>query len=333
LGSNKCYHHLKMQYYWPRMKESINEQLQNCDLCLKHKPCKINYKIPGQNLNTKMLFEKIAIDITGPLERTTDGYVYILGIIDHFSKIFRLVPMKNATSESVVEALMINWISIFGIPNSIHSDRGSAFESVLFKQLCSSLSIKKTRSTPYYPQGDGVVERLFGTVKPIIKICCEEQGYNWTKVLPGIQLSLNNSKIEKLGFSANEIVFGTQWNDIQTSQETNNNYPFIRYNSVDERVAHVKQTLKRISSIIKMKQGNERSHETQPIRQPNIKLNDIVYVKTLVTRTGRNAYDGPYKVIKNLGLNAVRVINLKTWKEIEVNLSHVKRAGKCEGRL
>ena len=50
-------------------------------------------------------FEKVSLDITGPLPKGTHGEKYILGIIDNFSKYPALIPLKNSTAEQVAKAM------------------------------------------------------------------------------------------------------------------------------------------------------------------------------------------------------------------------------------
>lgn len=55
---------------------------------------------------------------------------------------------------------MGEFICRFGVPESIHTNQGRSFDSTLFKEMCSVLGVEKTRTTPYHPQGDGMVERV-----------------------------------------------------------------------------------------------------------------------------------------------------------------------------
>ena len=133
---------------------------------------------------------------------------YILDITDHFSKYTLLVPLKTTDSETIIEAIFARWISIFGIANSLHSDRGSNFSSYQMHQFCKALGIKKTFSIPYYPQGDGIIERVFKTVKPMIGIVTAENGMDWDKALPNVEFGIRNTRSRQTGFTPNEILFG-----------------------------------------------------------------------------------------------------------------------------
>eukprot|EP00731_Ephydatia_muelleri_P021935 Em0014g526a len=42
--------------------------------------------------------------------------------------------------------------------DSLHTDQGRNFEAKVLKEVCQLLGVKKTRTTPYHPQSDGLVE-------------------------------------------------------------------------------------------------------------------------------------------------------------------------------
>ena len=166
---------LKENFLWHGMDKDISEVIGACTLCQRYKNG-VKRKKDSGTLCSYSPFEKIVIDITGPLRQSKNGSKYILLIIDHFSKYLRLIPMKQTRSIDVARALIVHWISIFGIPRSIHSDRGTNFNSSIMEEVYRYFGILKTKTTPYHPEGDGVVERAIRTVKPLLSIRCEEFG-------------------------------------------------------------------------------------------------------------------------------------------------------------
>ena len=53
-----------------------------------------------------------------------------------------------------------DWWVWFSLPTQLHSDQGRNFKSEVIAEMCRLLHIVKTRTTPYHPQSDGLVERF-----------------------------------------------------------------------------------------------------------------------------------------------------------------------------
>ena len=44
----------------------------------------------------------------------------------------------------------------YSVPEQLHSDQSHQFKSELLMEICKLLNIRKTRTTPYHPQCDGL---------------------------------------------------------------------------------------------------------------------------------------------------------------------------------
>ena len=114
------------------------------------------------------------MDICGPLTTSDKGNKYILVIKDTFSKYTEAYAMKNQEAETLARLLVWNWIQKYGGPEQLHTDQGRYFGSKLIKQICEVYGIKKTRTTAYYPQRDGQVERYNKTMMNLIHALVEK---------------------------------------------------------------------------------------------------------------------------------------------------------------
>ena len=209
LGINKTHGLLKDRFYWPNMKETINRVLKMCIPCQIYKE-KLPHKRSELILDsTSQCFERIGIDICGPFKVSRNGYKYIIGIIDYYSKFPVLVPCRSPpTSKMLIQKLFRHWISYFGMPRSIHSDGAAYFTSNEFRMFCDKHNVLKTTSTPYYAQSNGLIERLFKTVKPLLYATVESHNTDWDDALPRIEMGLRASKHSITGSSPFEVVFG-----------------------------------------------------------------------------------------------------------------------------
>ena len=155
-------------------------------------------------------FQRVAIDIMGEFSETENGNKYILVICDYFTKWTQAFPLPDQTAFTVAETLMINCFSLFGLPETIHSDQGRNFESELFQELCKLLNIRKTRTTPYHPQSDGMVERFNRTCQQMLKIFVNENRDDRDDHLPYIMMAYRSSPHESTGLSPNVLMFGDE---------------------------------------------------------------------------------------------------------------------------
>ena len=99
----------------------------------------------------------------GPLPLSTKGHKYILVITDLFSKWVEAFPLAVTDSETLASVLMDQVVCRYGVPRSLHSDQGANLNSQVICALCKRLGINKMRTTAYHPQGNGQVERNFGS--------------------------------------------------------------------------------------------------------------------------------------------------------------------------
>ncbi len=81
--------------------------------------------------------------------------------------------------------------------------------SQLMKEVCSLCGIDRVQSTPYHPQTNGALERLHGTLKPILTKA-RNQGLDWVSFLPMALFALRQVPSADLGYSPHELVYGRQ---------------------------------------------------------------------------------------------------------------------------
>jgi transposase InsO family protein len=79
------------------------------------------------------------------------------------------VPLSDTSAVAFSKALTFSWISRFGVPETITSDRGPQFTSNLWLQLCEMLNISHRQTTAYLPESNGAVKRLHRHLKDVLR--------------------------------------------------------------------------------------------------------------------------------------------------------------------
>ena len=163
LGPERVYQLSKDRFYWPFMKNDIEHFIHNCCRCVKQKPKHLPTREPLQPITSSSPFDLISVDFVH-LEQSSGGYEYILVIVDHFTKFAQAYPTKNKSGTTVAMKIFSELIPQFGFPGRIIHDQGGEFENALFKKLTELSGVQNLRTTPYHPQGNGIVERMNRTL-------------------------------------------------------------------------------------------------------------------------------------------------------------------------
>ncbi|XP_047468533.1 uncharacterized protein LOC125024808 [Penaeus chinensis] len=99
------------------------------------------------------------------------------------------------------------WISRYGIPATLTTDRGSQFESELWRQLMILLGSKRIRTTAYHPSANGMVECLHRQLKETFTASSSTR--QSVDQLPLAILHIRTSFKQDLQCTATEMVYGT----------------------------------------------------------------------------------------------------------------------------
>ena len=145
------------------------------------------------------------MDIVGPLPESC-GQRYLIPIIDRNTRWPEAISIPKLTTVECVQALVGGWISRFGIPEDISSDRGSQFTSALWTEVAKRLGVKVHRTTAFHPQTNEMVERFHRSLEAALKARLTVN--NWVEELPLVLLGLKTAPKKDLGHSSAKIVYG-----------------------------------------------------------------------------------------------------------------------------
>ncbi|GFX21985.1 transposon Tf2-8 polyprotein [Trichonephila clavipes] len=178
------------RFVWPSMLKDITKWTRCCIPCQRSKFQRHTVSPLQPFAPTVERFQHVHIDVVGPFP-PSDGFTFLLTCIDRYTRWPEIIPVSDISAEAVAKSFIANWISRFGVPAIITTDRGGQFQHRLLYSLKSMLGIQRIRTTPYHPSSNGMVERLHRTLKHSIR--CHDT--KWTESLPVVLLVCERASI------------------------------------------------------------------------------------------------------------------------------------------
>ncbi|UYV73203.1 K02A2.6-like [Cordylochernes scorpioides] len=319
-GIRKTLAKARERFFWPESRGDVEKWCRNCTQCSARKGPTTRSKGKLKIYNVGAPFERIAIDVAGPFPKSDLGNKYILVIMDYFTKWPVAVPIPDQEASTVSEALLQDWVCIFGVPRILHSDQGRNFESNIFQELCRRLGIEKTRTTPLHPQSDGMVERFNRTLTQHLTMFVDQNQRDWDQHLPMLLMAYRSAEHESTGYSPARMLFG---HELRMPCDVLLGRPEETFENTNEYISHLEERMLSIhqwareklhfsSEKMKDRYNVKTSHKT-------FKEGEMVWLHNPQRKKGLSPklqyqWEGPYKIIKCLNDVIYRIQKTRTSK-------------------
>lgn len=301
-GFIRTYRRIKEYFIWPSMKQDIKKYIKKCPSCQLNKTNFKPSKAPMEITSTSRTpFERLAIDIVGPLPQTINNNKFILTMQDDLTKFSHAVSLPNHESQTIASELS-NFFCVFGIAKSILSDQGSDFTSRLMKDLTKLFQTKHILSSPYHPQTNGALERSHLTLKDYLKHYINDKQSDWDEFIPFAIFAYNSHVHKSTGYTPYEVLFGNKpYLPSSITQEPQFSY------SYDDYIINLKQKLNITQKIARENlienKHKSKSYHDHKIKQHAYVVGDLVVIQNKQTTPGLSKklspnFKGPFKIIK-----------------------------------
>ena len=206
-GRDRTVSLIQDRVYWPGVTRDVDQWISKCGRCIRRKTPPD--KAPLVNISTMQPLELVAMDFL-TLERSAGGFQHILVITDHFTRYAVAIPTRNMTAKTTADAFFNHFVVNYGMPAKIHSDQGANFESNVIKELCMITGMKKSRTTPYHPMGNGMTEKFNRTLLDMLGTLQLNQKRDWKSFVGPVVHAYNCTRHSSTGYAPFFLLFGRE---------------------------------------------------------------------------------------------------------------------------
>ena len=315
LGEDKMMARLRERFYWPGQWADVRNFCRACTSCATRKTPAPRRRAPLGTIRAGYPMQIIAVDILGPLPESTNGNSYILVVGDYFTRWMEAYAIRNQEATTVAQKLVDEIFCRFSTPEQLHSDQGSQFESQLIAEVCKLMNIHKSRTTPYHPQGDGLVERFNRTLLDMLATTSHNHPLDWEDHIRKVCMAYNTSEQATTGYSPFYLMFGRNARlpvDIMFPTEK----PAADHVTYGEYAKTMKETMEKAFHTVRDHVGDKQERQKQfydkKCHGQPFQTGDLVWLHSTVIPRGQakklyHPWTGPWKVVKPLSEAVYRI--------------------------
>ncbi|GFO41531.1 gypsy retrotransposon integrase-like protein 1 [Plakobranchus ocellatus] len=207
-GLKKTLSNVQAYFSWPGLSNDVRCYTRSCHVCQVRPRVRSDRPAPFQPVTlVEIPFQRVIIDIVGPLPVSQNRYEYILTLVDLSTRWAEGVPLRHISAMDVAQSLFDLFCRL-GFPCEIQSDRGQQFMSQILREFNSLTNIKHFLSSPYHPQTNGVVERFHSTLKGMLRKLAFDSPSNWCQYLNAAHFAYRCQVHTSTGYSPFFLLYG-----------------------------------------------------------------------------------------------------------------------------
>ena len=305
-GQAKTLELVSRNYYWPRIRQYVNEYIRSCDTCARNKVPRHKPYGPLQPLPIPPApWSSVSMDFIVELP-LSKGFDSILVCVDRLTKMAHFCPTTTHVSAEDTADLYLRYVfKNHGLPSDIVTDRGTQFTSKFSTRLYNLCDIKSNKSTAYHPQSDGQTERVNQILEQYLRIFCDYQQDDWYQLLPLAEFAYNNaqhSATQVSPFYANYGYHPRCMLKVNTSAQSSVNP------SAEQLIDKIKIIHEQIrTDLAKAQEKYKGFYDNRVKEAPSFNIGDFVWLSrkniTTTRPTAKLDYKrlGPFKIIDIVG--------------------------------
>ena len=156
--------------------------------------------------------DMIGMDFIRPINPPCEATraVYILLVIDYFSRFTFGAPLQKADQQSTMRVFVNNIVPMMGWPKSVYSDNRSHFTGAAIKKMWEDHGVIHFTTAISHPQSVCLSKRYVQMVMERIRLRCIAAGSSkdWGLLVKDALIDINTRCIRIHGYTPSELLLG-----------------------------------------------------------------------------------------------------------------------------
>ena len=308
-GTAKTLELIRRDYWWPRMRHTVQQYIASCDTCQRNKLPRMRphgllhpLSIPAGS------WRSLSTDFITDLPKSR-GYDSICVITCRRTKMVHFVACNKAITAPQFASLFINTVyRQHGLPDDIGSDRGPQFVSNFWRHFCKLMGITVKLSSAFHPETDGQTERVNSVLEQDLRCFVSHQQTDWHSRLAEAEFSFNNS-----------VHSASKMTPFHVDQGHHPKFDFEpcgppQVPAASERAKQIRELqLLLTAELHRAQAAYKRQADKKPRPEPAFRVGDQVWLirRHVKTTRAKNKLDhlrlGPFPIVERLSRVAFRL--------------------------
>nr|MDZ8005329.1 RNase H-like domain-containing protein [Nostoc sp. DedSLP05] len=302
IGFTKTYRKISSTFFWPKMKQQIEQYVRECDICQRNKVESVPspgllhpHSIPNQK------WEVISMDFITGLPRS-EGKDAVFVVVDKLTKYAHFIPLTTKFSApAIAELFFSNVYKLHGIPHSIICDRDPKFLSNFWQELFRLAGVTFNMSSAYHPQTDGQTEIVNKCLEGYLRMYTGDKQCRWMKWLHLAEYWYNTTYHTAIKMSPFKALYGYDPPSPRDWISTD-----IRVAAAGDVIEETLETMRSLKENLQMAVNRMKQQADQHRTERTFEVGDMVFVRlqpykqTTLKIAGKQKlhpkFYGPYKI-------------------------------------